>query len=141
MRQAMLIVPALMAAASAHAWAGEEDRYTLEKTQNGYVRMDTETGAMSICQERGNQLVCRTAADEREAHDGEVDRLRARVEALEERVATLEKSPVLQPRNLLPSDEEFERSLGYMERFFRKFMDIVRDMDKSDAGAGIPQKT
>ena len=48
---------------------------------------------------------------------------------------------MLQPRNLLPSDEEFERSLGYMERFFRKFMDIVRDMDKSDAGAGIPQKT
>jgi hypothetical protein len=34
------------------AWAAEPDRYRLEKTESGYVRMDTRTGEMSICEER-----------------------------------------------------------------------------------------
>ena len=42
---------------------------------NGYVRMDTQTGEMSICEEKSGQLVCKMAADERTAFQDEIDRL------------------------------------------------------------------
>ena len=40
--------------------------------------MDTQTGEMSICEERSGQLVCKLAADERSAFQDDVDRLEAR---------------------------------------------------------------
>jgi flagellar motility protein MotE (MotC chaperone) len=118
--------------------AEEAGRYTLEKSATGYVRMDTQTGEMSVCEERGGQLVCKLAADERAAFQDELDRLQSKVTGLEERLAAVENNPVLNPQNLLPSEEEFQRSLGYMERFFRRFLDIVKDMDKE---SGTPEKT
>jgi len=138
MRRALLLVPAFLASAAFSARAEEAARYTLEKSPTGYVRMDTRTGEMSICEERSSQLVCKLAADERTAFQDEIDRLQGKLTAFEQRLVALENSPILKPQNLLPSEEEFERSLGYMERFFRKFMDIVKDMDKE---SGDLQKT
>lgn len=138
MRRALLLVPVLLASANAPLQAEEAGRYKLEKSATGYVRMDTQTGEMSICEERDGQLVCKLAADERTAFQDELDRLQAKLTGLEQRLAAMENNPVLKPQNLLPSEEEFQRSLGYMERFFRKFLDIVKDMDKESAP---PQKT
>ncbi|PSJ60457.1 hypothetical protein [Pseudaminobacter soli (ex Li et al. 2025)] len=116
------------AIAGAHA---AEDRYRLEKTDNGYVRMDTQTGAMSICEERSGQLVCKLAADEREAYQTQIDQLQSALKAIESRVTALEKNrPALQAP--LPTEEEFEKGMSYMERFFRRFMDIVKDFDKEE---------
>ena len=138
MRRAFFLVPALLASATLPTMAEEAGRYTLEKSATGYVRMDTQTGEMSVCEERGGQLVCKLAADERAAFQDELDRLQSKVTGLEERLAAVENNPVLNPQNLLPSEEEFQRSLGYMERFFRRFLDIVKDMDKE---SGTPEKT
>jgi hypothetical protein len=126
------------------AAAQDTDRYTLERSGDGYVRMDRKTGEMSICEERSGQLVCRLAADERSAFQDEVDRLQERLSGLEKRVVELETASRLDPQSALPSEEEFEKSLGYMERFFRRFMGIVRDFDKNwlqGEPESEPQKT
>ena len=70
-RFAMLCVPALALLISAQAFSQEPiaNRFTMEKTENGFVRMDTLTGEMSICSEKADQLVCRLAADERRAFE------------------------------------------------------------------------
>lgn len=138
MRRVLLLVPVLLASAALSAKAEEAGRYTLEKSGTGYVRMDTRTGEMSICEERAGQLVCKLAADERAAFQDEIDRLQTKLTGMEGRLVALENNPILKPQNLLPTEEEFQRSLGYMERFFRKFMDIVKDLDKEK---GEPQKT
>lgn len=134
----------LASALSFPAMAQDTDRYTMEKSDNGYVRMDRKTGEMSICQERSGQLVCKLAADERSAFQDEVDRLQDRLSGLEKRVAEIETASRLNPNALLPDEESFEKSLGYMERFFRRFMDIVKDFDQ-DWRQGepdpVPQKT
>ena len=134
----------LVSALSLPAVAQDAERYTMEKSANGYVRMDRQTGEMSICEERSGQLVCKMAADERSAFQDEVERLQDRVSGLERRVAEIETASRLDPRKVLPTEEDFEKSLGYMERFFRRFMDIVRDFDqdwrKGEPGAE-PQKT
>lgn len=108
--------------------AAQTERYRLERTEDGYVRMDTETGAMTLCQERGGELVCRSASEENSTEDAdtvEVEALRERVAKLEERVQALEKEGAD-----LPTEDEFERSLGLMERFFNRFVDIVKGLQQ-----------
>lgn len=97
---------------------------------------------MSICEERTGQLVCKMAADERAAYQDEIDRLDNSVKALDARVAKLENSLSARLESQLPSEEDFNRTMGYMERFFRTFKDIVKDMDKEDGDGGkLNQKT
>ncbi|MDG4883585.1 hypothetical protein [Mesorhizobium sp. WSM4884] len=142
--QHILIPAALCSLVAASAYSEETDRYRLEKSANGYVRMDTQTGAMSICEERSGQLVCKMAADERAAFQEEIDRLQSSVKALDERVARLENTPSARLESNLPSEEDFNKTMSYMERFFRSFMDIVKDMDKENGDGGAkpaPQKT
>jgi tetrahydromethanopterin S-methyltransferase subunit B len=144
MRLHHLVVPAvLVCMTAASAQAEDAGRYRLEKSADGYVRMDTQTGAMSKCQEQNGQLVCRMAADERTAFQDQVDDLQESVKALDARVARLENSLSARLESKLPSEEEFNRTMGYMERFVRGFMGIVKDMNKDEADAAkpLPQKT
>ena len=139
MRQIALVVPMLLLPALAGAQTDEPSRYRLERTPEGYVRMDTRTGEMSICRENSGELVCKAAVNESPASQGEVDRLRAEMKALEdrlaglkaleERVVKLENSLAARLENSLPTEEDFNKTMGYMERFFRKFMEIVKDFE------------
>lgn len=145
MRLSHIVVASLLAfAAAAPVHAQETARYQLEKTANGYVRMDTQTGAMSTCEDKSGQLVCRMAADERNAAMDEIDRLNRSIDDLGERVTRLENSLTAKLESSLPSEEEFNKTMSYMERFVRGFFGIVKDMEKDnggDAGKPLPQKT
>jgi len=121
------------------ALAQETPSYTLEKTSDGFVRMNNKTGEMSICQERAGQLVCRVAAEERTAYEQDIAELKGRVAKLEDTVSAMGKIPPV-VRDALPSDEQFEKSLSYMERFFRRFMDIAKEFGlDGDANRSDPQ--
>jgi hypothetical protein len=142
MRLFAIVVSALALVGIARlAGAEEVERYRLEKTDTGYVRMDTATGEMSLCEERSGQLVCKLAADERAAFQGDIDRLQARLEEMEGRVAKLEARPSI-PETLLPSDEQVDKGIDIMEKFFRSFMGIVKELDKDTAKPDAdPQRT
>jgi hypothetical protein len=146
MRPIALTFPLLFI--SLAAGATEPDRYRLEKSPDGYVRMDTRTGEMSICEEKWDELVCRMAADERSAVQDEIDRLQAELKtlndrlaglkALEDRVAKLESSVTARVENSLPTEEDFNKTMSYMERFFRSFMGIVRDFEGENSKPAEP---
>ncbi|MDR7225102.1 hypothetical protein [Aminobacter aminovorans] len=145
MRRAFLmLVPLIGGLSAVPALAAETQRYQMEKTDKGYVRMDTQTGEMSICEERDSQLVCKLAADERSALQDELGRVQTELKALDERLVKLESSLTAQLESKLPTEEEFQKSMGYMERFFRSFMGIVKDMEKEEQApqtAPVPNKT
>ncbi len=136
MRIFMITLSALIASASS-GLAEDLTRYALEKTADGYVRMDKSTGEMSICKEQGDQLVCRVAADDRLAIHDQMASLEQRLTTLETKLGTLEKSG-LTGNQSLPTDEEFEKTMGYMEKFFRRFMGVVKELNDEENG---PQKT
>lgn len=136
-----LIAAAVWLASIVSAPAQDDGRYWIEKSGDGYVRMDRTTGEMSYCSESNGGIVCRLAADDRSALQDEIARLQDEIDAIEERLAALEARPA---PDGLPSEDEFEKTMGYMERFFRRFMDIVRDFDRDLGGAPedeTPQKT
>lgn len=131
MRQiAMMIGAAAVAAAPFVATgpaAAEAGRYVMEPTADGFVRMDTQTGEMSVCQLDGDDVICRLGADERSAFLDALDALEERVEVLERRLNADGSAAIA--REGLPDPEEFERGLGYMEEFMRRFMGIVEEFD------------
>lgn len=106
----------LMSQASLAQNATDSARFQLERTSNGFIRLDKQTGDVSFCREEPTGLTCRLAADERKAFEQELDALDTRVTQLEQ------KKP---SASGLPSDEEVEKSLSIMERFFSRFMDII----------------
>ncbi len=115
----------LLAAASGPAAAESPDRYRMEKTEDGIVRLDTVTGEMSLCREKDGQITCRMAADERAAFEQELDLLTARVEALEKTTAAALKDA----KPGLPTDEEIDRTMSVMERMMQRFMGIVKNLE------------
>ena len=75
----------VMAAAVSLALAGaamaqsapdtENGRYTLAPASDGFLRLDTRTGASSICSDKGSGWACLAMPDERAALDSEIGRL------------------------------------------------------------------
>ena len=124
---ATLLLPATLLAAEA-----DTARFQLERSGDHFIRLDKQTGAMSLCEEKEGSLVCRMAADERAAYEDELDRLSDRVSALEN------KSIV---NKALPSDAEIDRSISIMEKMMKSFMGVVKQFQEDEKTAPLPQKT
>ena len=113
--------------------AAEPGRYVMEPVEGGFVRMDTRTGGMSVCAFEGEDVVCRRGADERDAFLEALDLLEARIGVLERRLNGGAGAAIA--RQGLPDPEEFERGLGYMEQFMRRFMGVLDEFE------GTPDRT
>ncbi|WP_417411186.1 hypothetical protein [Hoeflea sp.] len=139
-RFVILSVSAFTLIATVQAFAEEpaSNRYTMEKTGNGFVRLDTRTGEMSICTEQAGQLVCRIAADERRAFEDTLSELSARVEILESRLDALAPSDDSTGSGI-PDEKELDQALGAMEKMMRRFFGMVEELQKDfDGNPGVP---
>lgn len=128
------IAAGLVLAAAGAAHAQNEERYQLERTEDGYVRLDTTTGQMSLCREEQGELVCRFASEQKAA-GGKGGEILDRLERIEDRLTRLEAADA---ETGLPSEDEFERSLSYMERFMRRFMGLVQEFQDDEQPARQP---
>ena len=96
---------------------GENGRYSMTPAGNGFLRLDTRTGAVSLCSVVNASAECRAAADDRAALMYEIDRL-TRLNAENGKAA---------PRSVLPNKDEMDRSLDFAEQFMRRMMRVMRD--------------
>lgn len=130
---------AMMAGTAAPGFADQpaaDIRYQIERIDGGFVRLDRRMGSISHCRQTDDQFVCRMAADDRAAYEADIDALAARVAALEARLAAPGTPSAKTPSGPeVPSTEEFERSLGMMETFIRRFWGVVQDLEKTQPGA------
>jgi len=108
------------------ASAGEPRRYTMTPTEGGFLRLDTQTGSVSFCTAKDRPSLCRASADEKAALEAEVSQLRRENAELRSK---LSGAPAAQPKGSsgLPSEEEFERTLSFTERFLWRMMKISRE--------------
>lgn len=128
-RFAMLSVPALVLLMSGPAVSEEPiaNRFTMEKTENGFVRLDTLTGEMSICTEKAGQLVCRLSADDRRAFEESLSDLSARVTELESRLELMDPPSAIAEA---PDEAELDQALDAMEKMMRRFFGMVEELQK-----------
>jgi hypothetical protein len=99
----------------------QQPRYSFQAVEGGLMRLDTETGAVSLCTRAGENYACRGVADDRAALQEEIDRLRRENDALRKGGA----SP--QGGMRLPSEEEIDKAMGLFEKMMRRMMRTLKD--------------
>ena len=108
-------------------------RYKMMPGDGGaFLRLDTHTGAMSVCQRRDGRWSCEAMADDRQALAAEIARLQGEVKRLEELLALPDpegrRADSGRPKFQVPSEEEIDRAMDTVQRMVRKFRDRWRDM-------------
>jgi hypothetical protein len=130
----VLALAGLLLPQTASAQEAETGRFQLERSGSGLVRLDTRTGALTLCEDKDGNLICRMAADERAAYEEQLDRLEKRVAALEQKMS----SALSAEGKGLPSDAEVDRSIGIMERFMRAFFGLVKEFETEEQAGKEP---
>ena len=137
--QFLLAVPLALAAAAPAALAQPDDgapngRYTMLPAPSGVVRLDTRTGALSLCTTPADAPPdCRLGTDERAGLQKEIDRLQAENAELKAKLAAappVAAAPPAPPRDgasTQSQDEQFDKALDFADRFMRRMMRIMRE--------------
>lgn len=106
-------------------------RYTFQQVKDGYLRLDTQTGAVSFCGPRAVGWACQAVPEERAALDQEIAQLQSEVSALKKQLA--ENKPAAKDDELklkLPTREEMEQARVFVEEAWRRVLDMVSTMQK-----------
>jgi len=136
----------------------ENGRYALSPAADGMVRLDTRTGAVSNCSNSGTGWACHAVPDERAALDAEIGRLQAENERLKGQLAerdqaAAKKSDEALPKSdslkkaepkladgerkieiPLPSDQDVDRMMSFVERAWRRLIDMANRVQKDVSG-------
>lgn len=138
----LLLALALTLASAGIATADDvAERYTMSPVEGGFLRLDKETGAVAMCASKAGTWACdpvedRTGAATESKLETENKDLKARIKALEDaldNVATPTTPPDTAPpapKSQLPTEEEVDQALDYVERIFKKFRDRMRKLDE-----------
>nr|WP_249779919.1 hypothetical protein [Bradyrhizobium sediminis] len=141
----------------------ENGRYVLSPVADGVLRLDTRTGAVSICTNGGAGWACYAVPDERAALDAEIGRLQADNERLKAELAARE--PVVSgkieealPKEILPksdslkkpepkvaegerkieiplpSDRDMDRVFSFLERAWKRLIEMANRVQKDVSG-------
>jgi hypothetical protein len=154
----MFWLGAIGAAAAESMPDSENGRYALSPVSDGVIRLDTRTGAVSTCTNSGSGWACYPVPDERAALDAEIGRLQADNEKLKTELAAREptvsgkiqealpKSDSLKKpepkvadgeRKIeipLPSDRDMDRMMSFLERAWRRLVEMAGRVQKDAAG-------
>lgn len=136
----------------------ENGRYSVVPVPNGVLRLDTRTGTVSTCSNSKTGWACYAVPDERTALDAEIGRLQAQVENLKAQLASREPSRSgaaedAQPKSdsqgksepkaaeggrkveiPLPSDADLDRVMSFLERAWRRLIDMATRVQKDVSG-------
>ncbi len=144
---ALLAVLAIVPA-SAQTRDAAPGRFTMQPVEGGFLRLDTQTGAVAMCRPgEKNLVICQGAQDE-QGLAKEIARLRVENIELKTEIKRLEDivaSGVLAPPSdktdeklKLPTEQEVDQALDYVEKMFKKFRDRLRNLDSDAPKSSTP---
>ncbi|WGR94031.1 hypothetical protein MTX26_31375 [Bradyrhizobium sp. ISRA443] len=157
---AALLLGSAAAAQPAAAPDTENGRYALSPAADGFLRLDTRTGAVSTCTNSSDGWACYAVPDERAAMDAEIGRLQADNEKLKAELAAREpttsgktdealpksESQKAEPKTAegerkieipLPSDRDMDRVMSFLERAWRRLIEMANRVQRDANGGKI----
>jgi hypothetical protein len=120
---------------------GGGTRYTFSRVQDGYLRLDSHTGQVSLCSKRAVGWACQMLPEDRNAFETEIARLQdenavlkkdlpARGLALPGDVkpdsALAQRDPIFR----IPSDAQIERVKGIIEKAWHRLVEMIANLQK-----------
>jgi hypothetical protein len=144
-RGAMILVvlafTATFAVAQSALPEGENGRFSFTPVPEGLLRLDTRTGQVSLCSKREAGWACQVVPDERAVLESEIARLQSENGALKKEMIArgvplpgpmTSVPPKVRPEVelKLPSDAELDRVMAFMEKAWRRLLDMVDEMQR-----------
>lgn len=116
-------------------------RYTFNKVADGVLRLDTQTGAVSLCSQRTVGWACVAAPEDRAVLEDEIARLRRENAALKQDMlahglplpqgAAPQAEPGQHELTLrLPSDAEVDRVVDFIHRVWHRLREAIAQAQK-----------
>jgi hypothetical protein len=110
-----------------------DGRFTLHRTDEGYLRLDGRSGQVSLCLKRSAGWECQAVRDERSALEGEIARLQADNAQLKRELLAHNLPlpgggrPDVSGREelQLPSDAELNRIMTFMEKVWKRMVEMI----------------
>ncbi len=125
-------------------------RFTMTPADGGFLRMDTETGALALCAKKGDQWACDPMPDTQQSQSRELERLQAENKALKEEIRRMEdvmglgdpkpgQPPIAggeRPKGgiELPSEKDVDKAFDYVQRMLKKFQERMRELESGQGG-------
>ena len=118
--------------------AEQVGRFVLKDGGQGvYLRLDTETGAISQCSHAAQVWSCKAVADDRAVLHKEIARLNEENKALTARLDKLADSKRSDRKLTLPSDADIDRVLAVFQTFLDRIFAFIRTLEQKQAGQGV----
>ncbi len=119
----------------------ETGRYSMTQTKDGILRLDTKTGAVSLCGRSSGSWKCQGVDGQNQSlHDKvrrleqENDSLRAQLDA-----ARLAPGPGDGGKLEVPTEEDVDKAMDFMEKLLHRFKGMVEDLKKEKKSEeGVP---
>lgn len=127
---------ALGAPARADEGAPADGRFVFRDVADGVLRLDTRTGQVSHCDRGGAGWSCRIVPDERAAIEAEIARLQDENRALKKELAGRGAPRLPEVELKLPSDADVDRVMTFMEKVWRRLIEMVQRIQKETERKG-----
>jgi hypothetical protein len=119
----------------------EGGRYVFSKQADGFLRLDTQSGAVSLCSEQPVGWACQTAPEDRAVLESEIARLQIENATLKKVLlahglslppGAAPEPPVAQNDSTLrlPSDADIDRALAFVGHVWQRFIDALARAQK-----------
>ncbi|MCB1521851.1 MAG: hypothetical protein KDJ37_14935 [Hyphomicrobiaceae bacterium] len=151
---------AVMAVVASTATAQEPvPRFQMKPTDDGFVRLDTQTGAVSLCARANGDWACRAMADDQKTLQDKIARLEDENRSLREENRRLEDVMGLNPGSpdakpggpdgapgapgnkfSIPSEKDIDKAFDYFEGMLKKFRERLEKLEEpaKKKNEGVP---
>jgi hypothetical protein len=123
------------------------NRYTFNRVDNGFLRLDNNSGQIAFCSPHSVGWACEAVPEDRAALEKEIARLQDEVASLKTAIAALRAPPPLPvpPETVpptphagkdgdaqikLPTQEDIDRARAFIEDTWRRLMEMIVNIQK-----------
>lgn len=143
---ALLVLAASAGLAAAEAPSDGKGRFSMSPVDGGFLRLDTQTGEVSLCTQKDDAWACEPVKDTGNALETlkeENQALKEHIKSLEEGMASNEggngsagagnsypTEPPAGSVTRLPTEAEIDQAFNYVERMYKKLRDRIERFNK-----------
>jgi hypothetical protein len=143
----VLLVGAAVAAGPALSGDDKPGRYTMTPTDGGVLKLDTVTGAVSLCTKTADDWACKPTKDGEQVMRREIDGLKSEIDVLKDQLTKMEEiagigdpnkdGPRPQSKAELPTEKDVDQAFDYFERMVKKLRERLNKIER-DGKPGQP---